>query len=89
MVLAGDGCPISQCENVIPVLLVFKMKISSNPAQIQRIIEGSILITAGTCTCGVQVRELSAILLNPGKRVFHKDNEMGYERRQGKGCVPN
>lgn len=89
MVLAGDGCPISQCENVILVLLVFKMKISSNPAEIQRIIEGSILIIAGTCTCGVQVRELRAILLNPGKRVFHKDNEMRYERRQGKGCLPN
>lgn len=86
---AGDGGATSQRENVLPVLLVFKMKISSNPAEIQRIIEGYILITAGTCTFGVQVRELRAVLLNPGKRVFHKDNGMGYERRQGRGCLVN
>lgn len=35
---AGDGGATSQRENVLPVLLVFKMKISSNPAEIQRII---------------------------------------------------
>lgn len=65
------------------------MKISSNPTEIQRLIEGLILITAGACTFGVQVRELRAVLLNPGKRVFHEDDEMGYEKRQGKGCLLN
>lgn len=89
MLHTGDGGAVSQCENVIPLLLVFKMKISSNPAEIQRIIEGFILIAAGTCTFGVQMKDLKAILLNPGKRAFHEDNEMEYERRQGKGCLLN
>lgn len=75
--------------HVVPVLLDFKRKISSNPAEIQRIIERLILIMAGACTFGVQVRELRAILLNPGKRVFHEDNGMGYGRRQGRGCLLN
>lgn len=66
MVHAGDGAAVSQREKVVPVLVVFKMKISSNPAEIQRIIEGLIWIAAGACTFGVQVMEL-----NPGKRVFH------------------
>lgn len=63
------------------------LKISSNRAEFQRLIEGLILITAGACMFGVQVGELRTILLNPGKRVFHKDDEMAYERRQGKGCL--
>lgn len=50
MVRAGGGGAVSQPDNVVPILLVFKVKTSSNPAEIQRLMEGLILLTAGACT---------------------------------------
>lgn len=47
MAQAGDGGAVPHCDNIVPILLVFKMEISSNPAEIQRLIEGLILVTAG------------------------------------------
>lgn len=86
---AGDEGAASPRGNVVPILLVFKVKVSSDAAEIQGLIERLVLVTAGASMFGVQVRELRAILLDPGKRVFQQDDEIGYEGRQGKGCLLN
>lgn len=61
MAYASEGGAVPHCDNIFSILLVFKMEISSNPAETQRLIEGLILVSAGA-----QVRELRATLLNPG-----------------------
>lgn len=45
MAHASEGGAVPHCDNIVPILLVFKMEISSNPAEIQRLIEGLILVT--------------------------------------------
>lgn len=51
---AGEGGAAPQHDNVVAILLVFKMEISSNPAEIQRLIEGLVVVTAGALREGVE-----------------------------------